>query len=513
MADRPAVSVVVPLFCTGPYIRPLLDCLDRQEPPHGGFEALLIDDGSTDGTDELVERWASRRAWADLMRLPPSGWPSRPRNAGIERAHGEFVFFVDHDDWLTLDALRRMTDFAREHQSDVVIGWMTGFGRRVPVRLFTRTVADARPPATPLQDSMTVHAMFRRRFLLDEGIRFDESLRRLEDHLFMATAYTRAHRISVLADAPVYVHAVREDGENAGYRPYRAEEYYSALGRAIGVVRDSALPDRERHAYLSRWMRIEMLDRLRSEAVRSLPTDERGAFVGEVQRLLRDMPADAIRALPASYRERAVDVRTATPDDVLRLTAAAMAPPDAGRSRARRARIASFAHAARARLVDALPRAHPRVQRRLVAWARNAVTLARDTAAAAGVVAALVAAVVVLVAPVVSVALVAASALLRAWLAIRSLGPWATAVHQLLALVPASVAAVAHASVWAGIACGATAALVALAVVADRRGRRRDVRSFPARHGGPFARVGRIGLVAFLMAGVLTATTAFAALR
>ncbi|WP_372461339.1 glycosyltransferase [Microbacterium aurantiacum] len=46
----PAVSVIVPVYSPGPYIRPLLDCLDRQSPPAGGFEVLFVDDGSADAT-------------------------------------------------------------------------------------------------------------------------------------------------------------------------------------------------------------------------------------------------------------------------------------------------------------------------------------------------------------------------------------------------------------------------------------------------------------------------------
>ena len=103
----PAVSVVVAVYNPGPYLRPLLHALDRQQPPTDGFEAVLVDDGSTDGSGELLERWARTRAWAVVVRQPNSGWPSRPRNAGIDRARGEFVLFVDHDDWIADDALAR----------------------------------------------------------------------------------------------------------------------------------------------------------------------------------------------------------------------------------------------------------------------------------------------------------------------------------------------------------------------------------------------------------------------
>lgn len=215
----PGVSVVVPVYDPGPYLRPLLDSLDRQVPPDGGFESIFVDDGSVDGTERLLERWAASRPWAVVVHEPNSGWPSRPRNVGIDLARGEYVYFVDHDDWLAGDALVRMLRFARENRSDVVIGTIRGVHRRVPGALFRETIVDARPPKTPLQRSMTSHAMFRRGFLDDEGIRFDESARRVEDHIFLAHAYTRSRRTSVLAGRPTYYHARRDDGAGAGFRP------------------------------------------------------------------------------------------------------------------------------------------------------------------------------------------------------------------------------------------------------------------------------------------------------
>lgn len=186
MPHSPAVSIVVPVYAPGPYIRPLLDSLDAQEPPEGGFEAVFADDGSPDASADLLEAWARPRPWARVIRLPHSGWPSRPRNVGIAEARGEYVFFVDHDDRLADDALQRMTAFASAHGPDVVVGRMAGLGRHVPSRLFAHTVVDARAPETPLQASMTVHAMFRAAFLSEHGIRFDDTLTRLEDHVFMA---------------------------------------------------------------------------------------------------------------------------------------------------------------------------------------------------------------------------------------------------------------------------------------------------------------------------------------
>jgi len=504
MTDRPAVSVVVPVFSPGPYLRPLLDCLDRQITPEDGFEALFVDDGSTDTTPDLLKRWSAPRPWAHVIPLARSGWPSRPRNVGLERARGEFVFFVDHDDWLAHDALARMTAFARAHGSDVVVGWMRGLGRNVPVRLFAETVADAHPPATPLQDSMTVHALFRTEFLRQHGIRFDESLRRLEDHLFMAAAYTSARRVSVLADAPVYLHAAREDGENAGHRPYEAAEYYAALGRAVDTVIGADVPSAERDAYLGRWMRGELLHRLRSEAIVSLPPGERDAFFLEAQRLLSRMPAEAVTSLPQRYRKAVARVLRSSPADYWDDERAGAAD-DAPHS------WSAAIKAARTHLVDALSRRGPRrLRHRVVRWGRNPYTMLRDAGAALAVVSAVIAAVVAVAAPLASVALVALSTSLTAWLAVRSLSPWPTATRQVVALGPALVVAVVRNDISAAAVALLAACLVAIAAGLDLFWRRRDVRGYPARRGGPLARLGWIGLLAAGMAGAITSAVAIA---
>lgn len=516
MAHEPAVTVIVPVFSTGPYIRPLLDCLDRQLPPDGGFEALFVDDGSTDATAALLERWAQDRPWSRVIRLPRSGWPSRPRNVGIAQARGEFVFFVDHDDWLADDALARMTAFAREHGSDVVLGSMRGLGRHVPVRLFSRTVGDARPPRTPLQDSMTVHVMFRTAFLRDTGIRFDESLRRLEDHVFMAAAYTSARRISVLAGAPVYLHAARADSANAAHLPYAAADYYAALGRAVDIVLASHLPDDERFAYLHRWMRTELLDRLRSDAVRALPDPERDSFFTEVQALLRRMPDAAVDSLPAAYRERAERLRRGTAgEQEARDVADLPTPMDSARSRAdsARSRAVSAGRRVRAAIIDVLSRTGPGVRRRMIAWGRSLTTMLRDLGAGLAVASAVAGAGIVLVAPFAAIVLTAVSTALAAWLAPHSLRAWPTAVRQLLALSPGVVAAVAHRDVAAGVGVAVTAALVGIGVVADRAWRRSDVRGYPARRGPFIARLGWIGVTASVLAVAITATVAVSALR
>ncbi|MEQ6897477.1 glycosyltransferase family A protein [Microbacterium sp. KR10-403] len=533
----PAVSVVVPVYNPGPFIRPLLDCLDAQVPVDDGFEAVLVDDGCTDGTATMLDRWCAAREWAQVIHQPNSGWPSRPRNVGIGVARGEFVFLVDQDDRLADDALALMVRFARENDSDVILGRMVSVGRKVPARVFAHTVADARPPKVPLQDSMTPHAMFRRSFLDEQGLRFDERARRLEDHLFLTAAYTRARHVSIYADDPIYLHVARSDGGGAGYVSYDPHEYYRDLSRAIRMMLDAVPPGAERDAYLGRWVRRELTGRLSSDAVRWLPRERRDAFFHEIADTLRTvLPQGTVRRLPATWRWPTALALEASPDEFLRaedrlatsqraqvadlapevLWAQDVAPDTLARARAHlpadekppvtRAPVGrTGALRRRAELVGLRVLARTGLHRRLVAWGRTPVVLARQACAVVAPVAAVAASLTALAgAGGASVVLVAVAGAATALLAARSTAGWPTACRLALGLMPAAVLAVGSGPGIAAVAV--TAALVGGAWIDDHRGRRSDVRV----HAGAawWRRPGRIAVTTAALAIVEIALTA-----
>src|SRR5690606_7266219 len=107
------------------------------------FEVIAVDDGSTDFGGEILDVYAKRNSNFIALHQENSGWPGKPRNVGIENARGEYVFFIDSDDRLGPQALRRMTSFALEHDVDVLVPKMVGLdGRRVQAKLFEKTILD-----------------------------------------------------------------------------------------------------------------------------------------------------------------------------------------------------------------------------------------------------------------------------------------------------------------------------------------------------------------------------------
>src|SRR5512132_2674334 len=135
---RPLISVVVPAHNPGRYIEPCIRSLLRQSMSRDRFEAVFVDDGSTDGTGERLNRLAREQPHVRVIHIPPSGAPGRPRNVGLEAALGEYVQFLDADDELAPRALQRLIRMAHANHSDIVLGKFASETMTRRQDLFTR---------------------------------------------------------------------------------------------------------------------------------------------------------------------------------------------------------------------------------------------------------------------------------------------------------------------------------------------------------------------------------------
>ena len=119
----PLVSVVISMYNSARFISQTLESLLAQTLKN--FEVVIVDDCSADNSVEIVEsfmnKFAAEGIRLHLIGLPKnSGTPSLPRNIGIQFACGEYVAFLDSDDFLTETALEELATLAEEYQADVV---------------------------------------------------------------------------------------------------------------------------------------------------------------------------------------------------------------------------------------------------------------------------------------------------------------------------------------------------------------------------------------------------------
>ncbi|WP_171033928.1 glycosyltransferase family 2 protein [Lichenicoccus roseus] len=127
-----SVSVIIPCYNVRDYVADTLNSLLRQT--HPDWNAIVIDDGSTDGTAELVRDFTDPRI--RLVRQANQG-VSAARNHGVDLADGGSILFLDADDWLAPEALARMTATLASSRAQAVYGafcFVTEDGSRVVSR-------------------------------------------------------------------------------------------------------------------------------------------------------------------------------------------------------------------------------------------------------------------------------------------------------------------------------------------------------------------------------------------
>ncbi|UXY31483.1 glycosyltransferase family 2 protein [Streptomyces sp. HUAS TT20] len=280
------VSVIVPVYNPGPYIEDCIASMLRQSLPPDEFEVVFVDDGSTDRTPATLDALAAEHPHIRVIHQENSGWSGKPRNVGIAASEGEFVMFVDNDDYLGDEALERMYEYGVENKADVIVGKMAGKGRPVPVELFRRNHPHATVENAPLIDSLTPHKMVRRAFLDRVGLRFPEGRRRLEDHVFITEAYLRADNVSVLSDYVCYYHVKRHDASNAGFQRFEPVGYFKNLREALDVVERYTEPGPLRDRLLRRWLRVEMVDRMSGRRLLAMPDDYRRELFHEMRAVI-----------------------------------------------------------------------------------------------------------------------------------------------------------------------------------------------------------------------------------
>ncbi|MDQ0688122.1 glycosyltransferase involved in cell wall biosynthesis [Streptomyces achromogenes] len=276
------VSVIVPVYNPGRYIEDCIASLLGQSLPPDAYEIVFVDDGCTDATPALLDALAAQDSRVRVVHQENSGWPGKPRNVGIDAARGEYVMFVDADDHLGAEALERMYDYGVANDADVVVGKMAGRGRAVPVELFRTSRPRATVENAPLIDSLTPHKMIRRAFLERTGLRFPEGRRRLEDHVFVTEAYLRAGNVAVLGDYVCYYHVRRGDAANVSFQRIDPVSYFKDLREALDVVERYTEPGALRDRLFRRWLRVEMVERLRGRRFLNLPEDYRRELFEEI---------------------------------------------------------------------------------------------------------------------------------------------------------------------------------------------------------------------------------------
>lgn len=118
MSDKPFLSIIIPVYNTEEYLACCLDSILVQD--YTDYELILVDDGSTDGSAGICDRYAAEHPQVQCLHQTNSGHTSARQN-GVRASSGRYVTFVDSDDWVAPDMYRKMCQAIYDTQADIVI--------------------------------------------------------------------------------------------------------------------------------------------------------------------------------------------------------------------------------------------------------------------------------------------------------------------------------------------------------------------------------------------------------
>lgn len=202
------VSVIVPVFNPGPGMKRCIKSL-REQTLHE-IEILFIDDCSTDNSLDILSKAAEKDKRIRVLKNETNRGQGFARNRGIEAAQGEYLSFVDPDDYLAADFLESLYSKAIEDNTNIVKALMicekSDGAPMWPKPQANKLIREKLAKGIPLYRAFTrghQTAIYRREFILSKGIRYGLA-RRDEDRLFLLRTCSKTESISIIENTFYY---------------------------------------------------------------------------------------------------------------------------------------------------------------------------------------------------------------------------------------------------------------------------------------------------------------------
>ena len=234
MKRTPKVSVIIPAYNVDRFIGRAIESLQNQT--LGDFELLIVDDGSTDRTGQVADRMAERDIRIDVIHTKNRG-AAAARNTALDRAQGEYVHFVDGDDWVEPAMLADLVSLADEHDLDLVIAGFyieTYYGegdqhtselKNQPSQVFA-TREEFRSAAWRLFDTNLLYTpwnkLIRRSYIEKCHVRFKPTF--WDDFPFVLDLVRDIERVAVTDRAYYHFIRLRAESETSKWRPNMYEK-------------------------------------------------------------------------------------------------------------------------------------------------------------------------------------------------------------------------------------------------------------------------------------------------
>lgn len=211
--ENPKVSIIIPAYNIAPYLERCLESVRNQT--YKGIQIIIIDDGSTDQTGKIADSFAEKDKRFHVIHKENRG-VSAARKTGLEQADGEYIGFVDGDDYIEPEMYEKLIDLAVEYGADIThCGYQMVFPDRVDLYHGTGElrIQDSHTAVKDLlEGTMVEPGLVNKLYRHDlfKGIEYDPEIVINEDLLLNFLLFHRVYR-SVFLDEPLYHYMVRKN--------------------------------------------------------------------------------------------------------------------------------------------------------------------------------------------------------------------------------------------------------------------------------------------------------------
>ena len=267
------ISVIIPVYNVEKYLERCVLSVRHQTLEE--IEIILVDDGSPDKCPELCDEYALLDERIKVIHKTNGGLASA-RNAGLQVASGEFIFFLDSDDWLELDGLELLYDTALKYDVDFVRyrairSYWPGLEQHAPGRvedvremsggyydygkikesIYPRLITTSQLTMGPIVAAWS--SLYRSDFLERYKIRFDEQVKFSEDMIFSAKVVMNAKSFYYIEEACVYHYFYNPASISKSFRAGRWESCKHLIELIEETFADNSEYDFSKQFVYLRW--------------------------------------------------------------------------------------------------------------------------------------------------------------------------------------------------------------------------------------------------------------------
>ena len=242
------ISIIIPVYNVEKYIKKCLNSIKHQT--YKDIEVILVDDGSTDNSGKICDEYSKKDSRFKTYHIK-NGGPSRARNYGLDRITGDYITFVDSDDWLDIDVFEKIYNVIMGKSYDIILYNLRRIykKRRIETNIFEDEEVVLHKEAIEkillIPEKVTDKLIFAlqgpyckvyKKELL-ETLRFDENMNYCEDTCFFLQVLIRTDKLYYVNEV-YYNYRARSGSLMGTYGSKYADKNLKALNFMLDLYRN-----------------------------------------------------------------------------------------------------------------------------------------------------------------------------------------------------------------------------------------------------------------------------------